>query len=99
MTTSLDLKRAVGQWQHAHEEDSPDTMVFRRADIELPPSRGRSRLEIGGDLAVREVAPGPDDRPVERQIGALVADGPDSEGKPGVKVISIDADRIVLRRA
>ena len=98
MTESLDLKRAVGQWQHAHEEDSPGTMVFRRANVELPPSRGRSRLEIGGDLAVLEVAPGPDDRPVERRLGPLVADRPGSEGKPSVKVISIDTDRMVVRR-
>jgi hypothetical protein len=98
MTASLDLKRAIGQWQHAHEEDGPGTRVFRRTDVELPPSRGRSILEIGGDLAVLEIAPGPDDRPEERHLGPLVADRPGSESGPGVKVISIDADRIVVRR-
>jgi hypothetical protein len=54
----------AGVWMHAHEEDSGDRLVFKRAASPLPLSRGRSVLVLNEDGTVSGSSPGPDDRPV-----------------------------------
>jgi hypothetical protein len=41
--------RLIGSWLHSHEEDTPQTRVYRPADYSFPPSRGRSGYEFRTD--------------------------------------------------
>ncbi len=33
-------------WMHSHEEDSGDVQVYRPADYDFPPARGRRGFEL-----------------------------------------------------
>ena len=52
------------RWVHAHEEDSASEMIFRPADHELPPSRGRMAFELRADGSFVEAGLGAVDVPV-----------------------------------
>jgi hypothetical protein len=58
----IDAAALTGTWLHSHEEDSGDRVVFRPADFDFPPARGRDGFELlpDGDLGL--TGPGPDDR-------------------------------------
>jgi len=47
--TELDRAALQGQWVHAHEEDTDSELVYRPASYSLPPSRGRSALDLRAD--------------------------------------------------
>jgi hypothetical protein len=102
---TLDPQALQGRWVHAHELDSGDEMVFVRGDTELPPSRGRQRLELrdGGDAT--EEGPGEADKP--RAIEArwtltnddeLVITSPEGREKWRARVVSAEPGRFVLDR-
>jgi hypothetical protein len=48
----------VGRWIHSHEDDTPDTKVYRPADYPFPPARGRDGFEFrpGGELVYLGIA-------------------------------------------
>jgi hypothetical protein len=50
------------RWVHSHEEDTDREMVFRPAEVELPPSRGRVAFELRPDGTFVESGIGPTDR-------------------------------------
>jgi len=54
-----------GSWTHSFEEDEADILVYRPTDtFTFPPSRrGRESLEFGEGGELKELTPGPDDRP------------------------------------
>ena len=52
----------TGSWLHSHEEDAGDRLVFRSADYDFPPARGREGFELLPDGDLRQSGPGPDDR-------------------------------------
>ncbi|MCW4464741.1 hypothetical protein OK351_04375 [Glutamicibacter sp. MNS18] len=55
---------APGLWVHSFEEDRGDQEVYRPESHVLPPTRGRRRmLQVLDDGSIREMGPGPDDRP------------------------------------
>ncbi len=56
---------------HAHEEDKESELVYRPASYSLPPSRGRSALNLVADGTYVESSPGPTDRP-EQAAGTWV---------------------------
>jgi hypothetical protein len=94
-----------GRWLHAHERDSGDEMVFVPADTELPPSRGRRELELGEGGEASEGGPGPTDRPESRAArweltddDDLIIRTPDGEEAWRARVVSAEADRLVLDR-
>lgn len=47
------------RWVHAHEEDTPDGIVYRPAEHPLPPARGRTGLEFrpGGEFVDVRIGP------------------------------------------
>ena len=53
----------LGHWVHSHEEDSGGERVYRPADYDFPPARGRRGFELrpGGELVL--YGPGATDRP------------------------------------
>jgi hypothetical protein len=55
---------------HAHEEDKESELVYRPASYSLPPSRGRSALDLLADGTYVESSPGPTDRPEQAVVEA-----------------------------
>jgi hypothetical protein len=96
-----------GRWLHSHEEDEGDAQVFRPEGHPLPPSRGRGCLDLRRDGSLLESRPGADDRPTAaRGRWTLTGDRlklfrdasaqrPDRE----LEIVSLAADRLVVRRA
>ena len=52
----------AGVWLHAHEEDTPSTMVFRPRDYALKPARWRDAIEVRPDGTCIWHGSSPDDR-------------------------------------
>ena len=102
--TSFDSAVVQRPWVHAHEEDTDSELVFRPASYSLPPSRGRSALDLRPDGTYLESAPGPTDRP-EQVSGTwtLEGDGLALRSSSGstrrVRIASAEPDRLVLRRS
>lgn len=58
----VDPAELQGRWSHSHEEDGPQTLVFRPSDWNFPPSRGRRSFDLRGDGSLTSGTPGPDDK-------------------------------------
>ena len=103
MTTTAE--QVVGRWVHVHEEDTEDEMVFRPADSELPPARGRMGFELREDGTFAEVGLGARDVP-EAATGSWALEGEvitlsegATQGVPReMEVVTADAARLVVRR-
>lgn len=94
-----------GRWVHAHEEDTEDEMVFRPADTDLPPARGRMAFELRTDGTFAESGLGATDVPVEA-TGSWVVVGDTimlsegaAQGVPReMQVVTADEDRLVIHK-
>jgi hypothetical protein len=101
--TELDWAALRGQWVHAHEEDTESELVYRPASYSLPPSRGRSALDLRADGSYVESSPGPTDRP-EQTSGtwALEDDRLTLRSHEGstrlLSIASAEPERLVVRR-
>ena len=101
-----DTERIVRQrWVHSHEEDTDKEMVFRLADFQFPPSRGRRSFELKPDGSLVEGGIGPTDRPVETQgiweledDTRLVLRLDPSETPRLMQIASVDEDRLVIEK-
>src|SRR5437867_1356801 len=92
----------AGRWVHSHEESDDQRIVFRTAEYDFPPARGRQALnfETGGGLVVEH--PGPTDRGetargkwmVKNKVLTLDALGWSGD----YEVESVDSQQLVLRR-
>lgn len=98
--------QALGRgWVHSHEEDTENEMVFRPAEREFPPSRGRMRFELLPDGTFVESAPGPADAP-EKRAGTwqmagskLTLDSEQApEGRRVLEIVSAEDDRLVVKK-
>jgi hypothetical protein len=102
---AVDRSALRGRWVHAHERDTDEYMVFVPADAELPPSRGRRELDLGEGGEATETGPGPTDRPEARAVrwkltdDELVVQSPEGEEAWRARVVSADADRLVLAQS
>jgi hypothetical protein len=85
-------------WVHSHEEDSGDLRVYRPADHDFPPARGRRGFELrpGGELLL--YGPGATDRP-EATTGrwSVSGDGGVRLGDEELEIVSVSPDRLVVR--
>ncbi len=94
------------RWVHAHEEDTDDEMVFRPADYELPPARGRVAFELRADGTFREAGFGAADVPDEatgswdlEDDGRIVLGDGAPSGVPRVMpIVSADEERLAIRK-
>lgn len=94
------------RWVHAHEEDSDDRMVFRPAEHELPPSRGRVAFELRPDGSFAESGLGPTDVPVEasgtwdlEDDERIVLSEGAAQGVPRVMdIASCDEERLMIKK-
>ena len=92
-----------GRWVHAHEEDTENEMVFRPADIDLPPSRGRMAFDLRADGTYAETGLGATDVP-EAAAGSWALKGDmitlsegATQGVPReMQVVTADERRLVI---
>lgn len=88
---------------HAHEEDTESELVYRPASYSLPPSRGRSALDLRADGTYVESSPGPTDRP-EQAAGTWVLEDDRLTLRPAdghtrmLRIASAEPDRLVVKR-
>jgi hypothetical protein len=87
----------TGKWVHAHEEDEDGAMVFRPASHPLPPSRGRTVLDLRSDGTYAQHEPGPVDAPVASDGRWSLEGGRLVVGERSFEVAAADDDRLVLR--
>jgi hypothetical protein len=104
MDSSIEMQKLVGKWLHSHEEDTPDTMVFRPVTHSFPPSRGRRGFELRPDGTMVDQAIAPDDRRSSRQ-GTWQLTGnnqlqlqPVDAGSSTMQVVQATQDKLVVRR-
>ena len=95
--------RASGTARPRPDQGTGSELVFRPASYSLPPSRGRSALDLRADGTYVESSPGPTDRP-EQAAGTWVIDDdrltlrPHAGSTRMLKIASAQPDRLVLRR-
>jgi hypothetical protein len=103
-----DIEKAIltQQWVHSHEEDTDTDMVFRPATFSFPRSRGRTSFTLEPDGGLVEIGIGPTDRREERrgtwklepkEMLAFYGE-PGTKPKRILKIISVDNDKLVVRR-
>jgi hypothetical protein len=100
----VNKKHIYGQWVEMREEATPDCIIFRSADADLPPARGRRQLDLnqaGYALAGR---PGGDDRVSfgDAAIWHLKGDQLSidaGEWKGKYKIKEADSEKLVLQPA
>jgi hypothetical protein len=85
-------------WVHSHEEDSDGERVYRPADYDFPPARGRRGFEPRPDGELLLYGPGATDRP-EATTGrwSVSESGRLRLGGEEVEIVSVSSDRLVLR--
>jgi hypothetical protein len=94
------------RWMHSHEEDTETEQVYRPADYDFPPSRGRNGFEFRSDGTLWEFSPGPSDRLQAKKSAWELAEGeilifsphaPAGE-KRCMKLVSLQKDKLVLAK-
>lgn len=95
----------VGNWVHAHEEDTATEKVYRPAGYPLPPSRGRDGFELSMDGSLVLTRPGSADR-ARNQIGRwrlreggilVFSDPTGQEMREMGYVAAVDSERMLIR--
>jgi len=93
------------RWTRSHEEDTPDTQVFRPADFPFPPARGRLSYEFAPEGELLFGGIGPTDRPtsstgtwrLEGDGRTLVLHVPDQLDQT-LEIEDLSEERLVVRR-
>ena len=106
MKKNFDRNSLHQQWVHSHEEDTETGMVFRPASFAFPPSRGRTAFTLKPDGGLVEIGIGPTDRHQESQgtwkfedDGTLLFyEKARTKPKRTMKIVSLDKDRLVVKR-
>ena len=102
----IDVSALPQKWQHAHEEDAADTMVFRPSSVKLGPSRGRAGFELKPDGELIESLIAPVDGSLKKTGRWKLSDGGklyfyrDDSPKPSkvLEVESASKARLVVKR-
>ncbi len=93
----------VRRWMHSSEEDTADESVYRPDSYGFPPARGRVGLEFRADGTCAEIEIAPADGSLDingswHVVGRTVELSlPDQESR-NVQVVSIDKDRLVIKK-
>jgi hypothetical protein len=110
MTAPIRPDALVGAWLHSHEEDTPTTTVYRKADYDFPPSRGRQGFELSHDGTLAQKTIGPADRGqhvrgtwrlTPQGCLELLAPGDAAQPPPPqvLQLESVDSGRLVVRKS
>ena len=86
-------------WMHSHEEDTDEEVVFRPASYRFPPARGRTGFDLKEDGSLVEHGIAPTDRRTQ-SAGRWKLDGTTLRlGARVMTIVSLDRDRLVLRKS
>jgi hypothetical protein len=86
------------QWMHSHEEDTGDVQVYRPADYDFPPARGRRGFELRPDGSAELYGPSPSDRPAATTATWSPLDGGRVRvGDRELEIVSVSPDRLTAR--
>lgn len=102
--TQFDKTALYGHWNHAHEEDGPDTMVLRPKAHALGPSRGRQGFVFHTDGKLSALGSGANDRSTSSEgTWSLAGDRlrlewPESGKAAEYTLVGADSDRLTLRK-
>jgi hypothetical protein len=106
MKEEISPDAVAGHWIHSHEEDTPTEMVFRPANFNFPPSRGRHGFELQRDGTYVETAIGPTDKPQKAQGSWVLEDdnqlnvglGVELASRRVMRITSATPDRLVIQK-
>jgi hypothetical protein len=106
MKKNIDRNSLHQHWVHSHEEDTETELVFRPASFAFPRSRGRTAFTLKPDGGLVEIGIGPTDRrqeskgtwKLEDDDTLLFYEKKQTKPKRKMKIVSVDKDRLVLRR-
>ncbi|MGV1004793.1 MAG: hypothetical protein ACOYEV_08495 [Candidatus Nanopelagicales bacterium] len=89
-------------WAHSQEEDHDGLQVYRPAEFDFPPARGRQGFTLGSEGRLVQTRPGPDDRPAATvgrwsYVGTRLVIEPAGGPARVYEVQSVGADLLLLR--
>src|SRR5262245_59292500 len=102
----VDPHMLAQSWLHSHEEDTPESAVYRPATFAFPLSRGRSGFELKPDGTLIETGPAPDDRRSKKK-GTWRLEGtpeahlvlqPHAGAERTLNILSVDAHRLIVEK-
>ena len=92
-------------WVHSHEEDTEDELVYRLAQYNFPPARGRKGFELCKDGTLVEYAVGAADRPISnpgqwKLVGDQVLMYTKTAETPSrmMTIIALEPEKLILRK-
>jgi len=86
------------RWMHSHEEDSGDVQVYRPADYDFPPARGRRGFELRPDGSALVYGPSASDRPgAATATWSPLGTGRVRLGGDELEIVSVSPDRLTAR--
>jgi hypothetical protein len=101
-TEDIDAKSVTRTWKRVQEEEGDGDLVFRPADAKLPPARGRQGFSLASDGTMQKLGIGRDDRtsfaPGTWRIEGRTLTLRPFGGDEVYEIVSVDEDRMVLRR-
>lgn len=97
----IDADRIAGDWVEVREDAAPGQILLRPSTADLPPARGRRRLDIAAGGHVQAGAPGPDDRTRRGPAAPWTLDGDvltitSGEWQGAYRIIAADEEKLVL---
>lgn len=106
MPGKIEKASLTRQWVHSHEEDTDTEMVFRPSTFSFPRSRGRISFTLKPDGGLNETGIGPTDRREESRGTWQLESGetlsfyadPGAKPKKVLRIISVDNDKLVVRK-
>ena len=104
MSKSIAKKLLLQHWVHSREEDTDTEMVFRPANFQFPPSRGRVAFEFRSDDHYVESQIGPTDAPIQQHgEWKLLNDGsivlnPTTKQERVLEISSVGKEKLVIKK-
>lgn len=105
MVATIQPSLLYRHWVHSREEDAGGANVYRPAEYDFPPARGRTGFELHSDGCLTERGIGPTDRSTKTagtwrlEDGNCLAFYTTSAEQPSrvLQIESLDRDRLVVR--
>ena len=99
----FDVGLVAGQWVEVREEAQPGQILLRPLTADLPPARGRRRLDLDAQGGAREGRPGADDRfsmapPTSWTLDGALLTIASGEWAGRYKIDEADGTKLVLSR-
>ncbi len=95
----MSVKDLCKHWMHSHEEDTEGETVYRPAAYQFPPARGRTGFDLKPDGSLTEHGIGPTDQRTQTAAKWKLEGDALRVGTRVMKVVSLDPQRLVVRKS